>query len=533
MGRRSRRRGAGTVGGALASRARSFGRGLNRLLASTLDAAAPGPLLRRALQKLAAELNGDRRAARDDGSGGGGGGARGTTEEQLLHALNPHHHLTGAGSRAQSATASAAAAAQQQQGARASSWSRLCAAQADLALLVGTAHTPASLSVTERQCVYRVLGGGGDAAATPVLGARTFCTKELVLLHPDASREPRDTRAWLRSRRVSSHHHVRCAVPDDAARVARFICGSAHGLVFSGGGARGLAHLGVLQAFAQRGVLPLVDVVGGTSQGAFTAAAYACSLSVPDTEAKLARLSTSLSSTLLALQSLTLPLHSYFSGGTFNQLIKEAFHDRQIEDLWIRSCYVTTDVTAATMRVHTAGSLWRYVRASMTLLGVFPPVRDTADGHLLVDGGYVANLPVQTLRALSPQCGVVWAVDVENKSNPCESIPSFGDSLSGWFLLWRSLLSALRLGDRVRVPSLSELSLRVAFVSNSMLNRELLSRGDPGLVYMRPDVGDRFSLLDYHRRPEIIDAGREAAHRALALWLPSSRLAQLQQRGSS
>ena len=296
----------------------------------------------------------------------------------------------------------------------------------------------------------------------------------------------------------------------------------------SGGGSRGLAHLGVLQAFAQRGVLPLVDVVGGTSQGAFTAAAFACSLSVPATEAQLARLSASLSSTLKALQSLTLPLHSYFSGTSFNELLKDAFRDRQIEDLWLRSFYVTTDVTAATMRVHTAGSLWRYVRASMTLLGVLPPVRDPANGHLLVDGGYVANLPVQTLRALSPQCATVFAVDVENKSNCCEGIPAYGDSLSGWFLCWRSLLSALRLGDRVRVPSLSELSLRVSYVSNSMLNRELLSRGDPGLVYIQPDVGSKYSILDYHKSREIVDAGREAAHRVLEGWLPTSRLAQLQ-----
>ena len=47
------------------------------------------------------------------------------------------------------------------------------------------------------------------------------------------------------------------------------------------------------------------------------------------------------------------------------------------------------------MRVHNAGSLWRYVRASMSLSGYMPPLCDPVDGHLLLDGGYVNNLPGQ------------------------------------------------------------------------------------------------------------------------------------------
>ncbi len=45
------------------------------------------------------------------------------------------------------------------------------------------------------------------------------------------------------------------------------------------------------------------------------------------------------------------------------------------------------------MRVHSSGSLWRYVRASMSLSGYLPPLCDPVDGHLLLDGGYVNNLP--------------------------------------------------------------------------------------------------------------------------------------------
>ena len=54
---------------------------------------------------------------------------------------------------------------------------------------------------------------------------------------------------------------------------------------------------------------------------------------------------------------------------------------------------VTTDVTESKMKVHTLGCLWRYVRASMSLSGYLPPLCDPVDGHLLLDGGYVNNLP--------------------------------------------------------------------------------------------------------------------------------------------
>ena len=63
------------------------------------------------------------------------------------------------------------------------------------------------------------------------------------------------------------------------------------------------------------------------------------------------------------------------------------------QDLWIPYFCVTTDITESKMRVHSAGSLWRYVRSSMSLSGYMPPLCDPVDGHLLLDGGYVNNLP--------------------------------------------------------------------------------------------------------------------------------------------
>ena len=94
-----------------------------------------------------------------------------------------------------------------------------------------------------------------------------------MLLHPRDTRSPRGTRAWLARRPVADHVHVRPDVEADMARLARIESHTAVGLVFAGGGARGLAHLGVYRALAERGID--VDYVGGTSIGAIMAALVA------------------------------------------------------------------------------------------------------------------------------------------------------------------------------------------------------------------------------------------------------------------
>lgn len=56
------------------------------------------------------------------------------------------------------------------------------------------------------------------------------------------------------------------------------------------------------------------------------------------------------------------------------------------------------------MRVHRSGPLWAYCRASMSLAGYLPPMCDPQDGHLLLDGGYVNNLPADVMRYINLSC---------------------------------------------------------------------------------------------------------------------------------
>merc|ERR550519_1093358 len=87
-----------------------------------------------------------------------------------------------------------------------------------------------------------------------------------------------------------------------------------------------------------------------------------------------------------------------FTGAGFNSSIEGVFGDRQIEDLWIPYFAITTDISNSQQRVHRSGSLWRYVRASMSLSGYLPPLCDPKDGHLLLDGGYTNSLPADIMK---------------------------------------------------------------------------------------------------------------------------------------
>ncbi|HYN21314.1 MAG TPA: cyclic nucleotide-binding and patatin-like phospholipase domain-containing protein, partial [Thermoanaerobaculia bacterium] len=135
-------------------------------------------------------------------------------------------------------------------------WTRRCLRQADRILIVANV---------------------ADAAEEPSLGplARELALfegkprEELVLLHTNPKKRPHGTDRWLALRPFTRHHHVRPSLPGDFDRLARFLDGSAVGLVLGGGGARGFAHIGVIRALEEAGIP--IDHVGGTSMGAIIA----------------------------------------------------------------------------------------------------------------------------------------------------------------------------------------------------------------------------------------------------------------------
>ena len=371
--------------------------------------------------------------------------------------------------------------------AAASPWSARCVRQADRLLVVGRAGDDPTPGAAEQALA------GPDGASTRV-------PTSLVLLHPANTRLPSGTKRWLETRRLLRHHHVRDGNEADVARVARFMAGRAVGIALSGGGARGFAHVGVLEALKEARIP--VDMIGGTSMGAFIAAESALGWD----GATMARQNQALFGGWWS--DLTFPVLSILGGRRTGARLRASMGDVQIEDLWLPYFCVSSNLSRAEMMVHRAGSLWRTLRASVSLPGILPPV--VFEGDLLVDGSLLRNLPADVMRELSGG-GTTIAVDVSAERDMQHGYP-YEDAISGWRILWSRFRP---FAHPLPVPSMAAVLQRSAELASVAMQREALPRGLD--LYIRVPV-EQFGMLDFHRASEITAAGRCVAREKLAGW---------------
>uniref|UniRef100_Q6ZV29-3 Isoform 3 of Patatin-like phospholipase domain-containing protein 7 n=1 Tax=Homo sapiens TaxID=9606 RepID=Q6ZV29-3 len=380
-------------------------------------------------------------------------------------------------------------------------WTQRCVRQADCILIVGLGDQEPTVGELERM----------------LESTAVRAQKQLILLHREEGPAPARTVEWLNMRSwCSGHLHLCCPrrvfsrrslpklvemykhvfqrPPDrhsDFSRLARVLTGNAIALVLGGGGARGCAQVGVLKALAECGIP--VDMVGGTSIGAFVGALYSEERNYSQMRIRAKQWAEGMTSLMKAALDLTYPITSMFSGAGFNSSIFSVFKDQQIEDLWIPYFAITTDITASAMRVHTDGSLWWYVRASMSLSGYMPPLCDPKDGHLLMDGGYINNLPADVARSMGAK--VVIAIDVGSRDET--DLTNYGDALSGWWLLWKRWNP---LATKVKVLNMAEIQTRLAYVC-CVRQLEVVKSSDY-CEYLRPPI-DSYSTLDFGKFNEI------------------------------
>ncbi|KAG9242336.1 hypothetical protein BJ878DRAFT_544361 [Calycina marina] len=416
-------------------------------------------------------------------------------------------------------------------------WTQTCISQADCILLVGLAEGSPAIGEYERF----------------LLGMKTTARKELVLLHSDRFSPPGVTRAWLRNRVWinGGHHHVQMAfrtgsVPvhsqsskfgavlkqrvqvlqaeiqkytsrkvrqtplysadtpfkGDFHRIARRICGKSVGLVLGGGGARGIAQIGIIRALEEAGIP--IDIIGGTSIGSFIGALYARDADVVPMYGRAKKFAGRMASMWRFALDLTYPSASYTTGHEFNRGIFKTFGNTQIEDFWLEFYCNTTNISKSRSEIHTSGYAWRYVRASMSLAGLLPPLCD--EGSMLLDGGYVDNLTVSNMKSLGAD--VIFAVDVGSLDD--DTPQAFGDSLSGFWAFanrWNPLSSF------PNPPTLAEIQARLAYVSSvDALER---AKTTPGCLYMRPPI-DPYGTLDFGKFDEIYQVGYKYGQEYLA-----------------
>jgi NTE family protein len=259
-------------------------------------------------------------------------------------------------------------------------WTRLCLRQADTVLIVAR----------------------GEDQPRPIESFREMINPgipvDLALLWPGRIL-PGKTAAWLDALHPRGQFHVRAR--PDVERAARLLTGKGLGLVLSGGGARGLAHVGVARALAERSIP--VDAICGTSMGSLVGGLLAM-----EQDFATMRRRADAFSRRHPLRDLTMPRVSLLSGRGLKASLEEWFGEWGIEDTPIRFACVSANLNTGAAHVHLRGKLKTGIRASAALPGVFPPVIDNDVVH--VDGGIVNNLPVDVIRGMG--VGFVVAVDV-------------------------------------------------------------------------------------------------------------------------
>ncbi|MBS0395312.1 MAG: patatin-like phospholipase family protein, partial [Proteobacteria bacterium] len=333
-----------------------------------------------------------------------------------------------------------------------------------------------------------------EAHAT-VLGARA----ELVLLHDDGGIERGAASRWRAQMPAMPHHHVRNAA--DVERVARLLTGRSVGLVLSGGGARGFAHIGVVEALRAAGVC--VDRVGGTSMGAIIGAGVAAGWSVAEMRERFHRSFVATN----PLSDYTLPIVSLVAGRKVSRLLRQEFGDVAIEDLPLPFYAVSANLTTGHGSVHRDGELWRWLRASVAIPGVLPPVFHRGEVH--VDGGAINNMPVDVMR--SHHAGTVIGVDVGSGT-------TFTSDIQDVDLppLWRLLGWFRRHRQR---PTILQILWRAGMVNSDAATAAGRRLTD---LLLQPPLAD-VDLLNWRAFPRAIEAGRRHADERLAALEPALR----------
>jgi NTE family protein len=279
------------------------------------------------------------------------------------------------------------------------------------------------------------------------------------------------------------------------------------GLALSGGGARGLAHVGVLKVLEELRVP--VHCITGTSMGAIVGGAYAAGATAPGLEDFVrkadwdevfrdspprAEISTRRKideyKTLFAPEygvgrrGLFLPkgvIAGVSIHGFFRQLTQQAVEIGDFDKLPIPFRAVAADIETGEAVVLSRGSLSQAMRASMSVPGAIAPVE--IDGRLLVDGGIANNLPIDEARKL---CGdVIIAVNISTPALKREEISS-----------------AFTVGTQL-----------ISFLGKANVERQLASLGARD-VLIAPDLGD-ISAGSFERSSDAMAVGENAA-RALA-----------------
>jgi NTE family protein len=281
------------------------------------------------------------------------------------------------------------------------------------------------------------------------------------------------------------------------------------GYALGGGGARGAAHIGVLKVLEEHGVFP--DIIAGTSIGALVGALYSAGLKAAEIEQYALQMNWR---RLARLADLTLPISGLVQGKRVTSLLKSILGDVTFSDLRISFACVATDIINGEEVVLSSGSVIRAVRASISVPGIFTPVR--VGERYLVDGGLVNEVPVSTCCSM----GAEYVVGVNVIPDPAGMLQELEKEMRQG--KGKKRRATAKPSDwqadkakqsRRRPPSLVKVLSQSLLIPGYRVAMQNLRDAD---LAISPAVG-RIGFFQFDRAAEAIAAGEEAARHALEL----------------
>lgn len=355
-------------------------------------------------------------------------------------------------------------------------WTDRCIRQSDRVLLVANGKESSNLKELEEK--YISFDGKRGV--------------QLILVQEAHIKQASHTMAWLKPRNFLPHHHVRQNNQDDLARIRRSVFDSSIGLVFSGGGSRAPAHLGLVRAVRELG-LP-IDVVSGTSSGSAVSGLLAMGMDHQECMHHAINMCSKLKIGLSELQPIKT---SITSARTLEELLKYSAGERLMEDQLIPMYATAVNIANNSLVTLNHGPIWRGCRASMGLPIIFPPV--SIDDQLLVDGGLMSNFPIDPILPHSHR-GLIIGCDLDSKTPGERVLPdadAYGATLSGWKQFFRSLIPGLK---PMKAPGLSEVMVEsMRIVSNVERQNLKAFEEQKHVAFIRPELSN-FGLFEVNEK---------------------------------
>lgn len=260
-------------------------------------------------------------------------------------------------------------------------------------------------------------------------------------------------------------------------------------LALSGGGARGIAHIGFLKAIHDAGIE--FQYICGTSFGGLVGAALAVGMSPQDLEKEALRISKT--SEFIRLLDPNPLRRGFLEGNRVKVYIERLLGgNHQFDSLKFPLKMVAVDLASGTEVLLESGDLLSAVNATIAIPGIFNPVE--CQGKLLVDGGVLNNLPVDHARATGAD--LVVAVNVQPHIGPAN--------------LWDFSKSTNRL-----IPASLISMYRTEVIRSNRLTEMNLMNNPPDFL-IHPEIPDEIdSLFGFRHAKEILEAGELAAKNAI------------------